>query len=108
MDKLMNRSENIGSFVPMPDDDMIVCRCEEITKGEIRWAVHDGFRSLTEIKRVLRNGMGLCQGQTCSRLVRSIVARELGGPSVGFADDDIACTGASGGNECVCKGGQVI
>ena len=40
--------------------------------------MHDGFRSLTEIKRVLRNGMGLCQGQTCSRLVRSIVARELG------------------------------
>lgn len=78
MDKLMNRSEDIGSFVPMPDDDMIVCRCEEITKGEIRRAVHDGFRSLTEIKRVLRNGMGLCQGQTCSRLVRSIVARELG------------------------------
>ena len=78
MDKLMNRSADIGEFVPMPDDDMIVCRCEEITKGEIRRAVHDGFRSLTEIKRVLRNGMGLCQGQTCSRLVRSIVARELG------------------------------
>ena len=76
MDKLMNRSADIGPFVPMPDDDLIVCRCEEITKGEIRRAVHDGFRSL--IKRVLRNGMGLCQGQTCSRLVRSIVARELG------------------------------
>ena len=78
MDKLMNRSADIGPFVPMPDDDLIVCRCEEITKGEIRRAVHDGFRSLTEIKRVLRNGMGLCQGQTCSRLVRSIVARGLG------------------------------
>lgn len=78
MDKLMNRSADIGPFVPMPDDDLIVCRREEITKGEIRRAVHDGFRSLTEIKRVLRNGMGLCQGQTCSRLVRSIVARELG------------------------------
>ena len=78
MDKLMDRSVDIGEYVPMPDDNMIVCRCEEITKGEIRRAVHDGFRSLTEIKRYLRNGMGLCQGQTCSRLVRSIVARELG------------------------------
>ena len=75
---IFDRSLDLGPYVPGPDDDMIVCRCEEITKGEIRRAVHDGFRSLTEIKRVLRNGMGLCQGQTCSRLVRSIVARELG------------------------------
>ena len=78
MNKLINRSSDLGKFVPMPDDELIVCRCEEITKGEIRRAVHEGFRSLTEIKRVLRNGMGLCQGQTCARLVRAIVARELG------------------------------
>ena len=78
MNQVNDRSRDIGEFVPGPDDDMLICRCEEITKGEIRRAVHDGFRSLTEIKRVLRNGMGLCQGQTCSRLVRSIVARELG------------------------------
>lgn len=62
----------------MPDDDLIICRCEEVTKGEIRKAVHEGFRSLTEIKRYLRSGMGLCQGQTCARLVRAIVAKELG------------------------------
>lgn len=78
MNSLSDRSSDIGAFVPMPDDDLIVCRCEEVTKGEIRRAVHEGFRSLTEIKRYLRNGMGLCQGQTCSNLVRSIVARELG------------------------------
>jgi hypothetical protein len=30
-----------------------------------------------EVRRLLRCGMGLCQGQTCSRMVRSIVAREL-------------------------------
>ncbi len=78
MDNLMNRSADIGPFTAMPDDDLIVCRCEEVTKGEIRRAVHDGFRSLTEIKRYLRSGMGLCQGQTCARLVRAIVAKELG------------------------------
>ena len=58
-----DRSRDIGPFVPAPDDDMIICRCEEVTKGEIR--------------RYLRAGMGLCQGQTCSKLVKSIVAREL-------------------------------
>ncbi len=78
MDKLMNRSADIGPFEEMPDDNLIVCRCEEVTKGEIRRAVHAGFRSLTEIKRYLRSGMGLCQGQTCARLVRAIVAKELG------------------------------
>lgn len=78
MDKLTDRSSGIGVFIPMPDDNLIVCRCEEVTKGEIRKAVHEGFRSLTEIKRYLRSGMGLCQGQTCARLVRAIVARELG------------------------------
>ena len=33
---------------------------------------------MNEIRRYLRTGMGLCQGQTCGKLVQSIVARELG------------------------------
>lgn len=73
-----DRSRELGEFVPAPDDNMIICRCEEITKGEIRRAVHDGMFTLTEIRRFLRTGMGLCQGQTCSKLVKGIVARELG------------------------------
>ncbi len=75
-----NRNRDIGAFAPAPDDEMIICRCEEVTKGEIRRAVHDGMFTLTEIRRYLRTGMGLCQGQTCSRLVKSIVASELGIP----------------------------
>ena len=78
MNSVNDRSRDIGPFVPGPDDDMLICRCEEITKGEIRKAVHDGMWTLTEIRRYLRTGMGLCQGQTCSRLVKGIVARELG------------------------------
>lgn len=78
MSRLLDRSEGLGEFVPAPDDDMIICRCEEITKGEIRLAVHEGMRTITEVRRFLRAGMGLCQGQTCGRLVQGIVARELG------------------------------
>ena len=73
-----DRNRELKPFVEAPDDDMIICRCEESTKGEIRRAVHDGMFTLTEIRRYLRTGMGLCQGQTCSRLVKGIVARELG------------------------------
>jgi hypothetical protein len=31
-----------------------------------------------EVRRFLRAGMGLCQGQTCGKLVKAIVAKELG------------------------------
>ena len=80
MNKVNDRSRDIGEYIPAPDDDMLICRCEEITKGEIRRAVHEGMWTLTEIRRYLRTGMGLCQGQTCAKLVKGIVARELGLP----------------------------
>ena len=73
-----DRDREIGALIPAPDDDMIICRCEEVTKGEIRKAVHEGMYTITEIRRYLRTGMGLCQGQTCAKLVKGIVARELG------------------------------
>lgn len=76
-----DRNREIGAFIPAPDDDMIICRCEEVTKGEIRKAVHEGMFTITEIRRYLRTGMGLCQGQTCAKLVKGIVARELGVPA---------------------------
>lgn len=78
MKNVNDRFRDIGKFLPVPDDDMLVCRCEEITKGEIRRAVHDGMYTITEIRRYLRCGMGLCQGQTCAKLVKGIVAKELG------------------------------
>lgn len=77
MGKINDRSREIGVYIPAPDDDMIICRCEEVTKGEIRRAVHDGMFTVTEVRRYLRSGMGLCQGQTCGKLVKSIIAREL-------------------------------
>lgn len=74
---VLKKLEEIGPYVKASDDDMLVCRCEEVTKGEIRKAVHEGMFTIEEIRRYLRSGMGLCQGQTCGRLVKSIVSREL-------------------------------
>lgn len=65
---------------PADDDDLVICRCEEITKGEIKEAIRNGMRTLNGIKRITRAGMGLCQGQTCQRLVTQILASELGVP----------------------------
>lgn len=60
------------------DDDLIICRCEEITKGEIKDAVRNGMVTLNGVKRITRAGMGLCQGQTCQQLVARILAEEIG------------------------------
>lgn len=70
---------DLGPYVPAPDDDVLVCRCEEVTKGEIRRAIHDGMLTMTEVRRFLRIGMGLCQGQSCTKLLRRIMAAELRG-----------------------------
>jgi NAD(P)H-nitrite reductase len=59
------------------DDDLIICRCEEITLGEIRKAIREGARDIVGIRRRTRAGMGLCQGRTCESLVLRILAREL-------------------------------
>jgi NAD(P)H-nitrite reductase large subunit len=70
--------KEIGPYVPEDDDDLLVCRCEEVTKGEIRKALHEGITTIEELRRLLRCGMGLCQGQTCGTLTRRLVAKELG------------------------------
>ncbi len=66
---IQERLRQIGPLNGAPDDDLLVCRCEEITKGEIRRAIHQGMFTIEELRRYLRCGMGLCQGQTCGRLV---------------------------------------
>lgn len=78
MNNYMDRNNSLDEFIPQPDDNLIICRCEEITKGEIRRAVHEGMRTMIEIRRYLRVGMGLCQGNTCGRIVKGIIAAELG------------------------------
>ena len=58
----------------------IICRCEQISEGEIVDAIHrvPGARSLDGVKRRVRAGMGRCQGGFCSPRVIEILSRELG------------------------------
>jgi len=76
--KIIDRSIDLKPFVSEKDDEMIVCRCEEVTKGQVREAVHAGMYTLQEVRKYLRTGMGLCQGQTCGKLVKKIIAKERG------------------------------
>lgn len=58
------------------DEDIIICRCEEITKKDILDAIEDGCVSVVWVKRKTRAGMGLCQGRTCGHLVARLLAQE--------------------------------
>jgi bacterioferritin-associated ferredoxin len=58
----------------------VVCRCEEITEDEIRQVIHRGYTSLEEIKRILRCGMGHCQGRNCLVPIARILSQETGIP----------------------------
>ncbi|HHY12209.1 MAG TPA: (2Fe-2S)-binding protein [Firmicutes bacterium] len=62
------------------EHDIIVCRCEDVTLGEIRKAIREGATTLDEVKRITRAGMGPCQGRTCRLLVAGEIARYLGKP----------------------------
>ena len=58
-------------------DETIICRCEEVSLGELKRAVHElGARDLRSAKLFCRVGMGACQGRICSGSVISIVAGE--------------------------------
>jgi NAD(P)H-nitrite reductase large subunit len=57
-------------------DDIIVCRCERVTAGEVRRMVRDGARDMNGIKAVSRAGMGACGGKTCSALIKRIFREE--------------------------------
>lgn len=58
----------------------MVCRCEQITEGEIVRAIRENppARSVSAVKRRTRAGMGRCQGGFCQSQVVEILARELG------------------------------
>ena len=60
-----------------PSYGRIVCRCEEISEGEIIDAITRplGARSLDGIKRRVRAGMGRCQGGFCSPKVMELLEK---------------------------------
>jgi bacterioferritin-associated ferredoxin len=62
----------------MKEEKTIVCRCEDLTLKDIRELIKKGFRTMDEIKRISRCGMGPCQGRTCRQILMQEVARAQG------------------------------
>lgn len=57
-----------------PSDDTIICRCEEVTAGEIRQMAGLGCRGPNQTKAFGRAGMGPCQGRYCGLSVTQILS----------------------------------
>jgi D-hydroxyproline dehydrogenase subunit alpha len=62
-------------------DDTLVCRCEEVTAGEVRAAAQAWGANVNFVKGVTRCGMGYCQGRICGPLVESLTASALNMPA---------------------------
>jgi len=60
--------------------DIVICRCEDVTQSEIEAAIDAGITNPEELKRFLHIGMGPCQGRTCGRLLKRILAQKTGKP----------------------------
>lgn len=78
-------AEPMDHYVERLTDDVVVCRCERVTAGEIRALIRKGYRDVNEIKAVTRAGMGACGSKTCSALIRRLF-RDEGIPDVEVVD----------------------
>ena len=76
----LSREEQDKLIAEDPRYGRIICRCEQITEGEILDAINSPIvpTSVDAIKRRTRAGMGRCQGGFCQPKVLEILARELG------------------------------
>jgi NADPH-dependent 2,4-dienoyl-CoA reductase/sulfur reductase-like enzyme len=62
------------------DDSVIVCRCEEVTAGQIRNYAQLGCQGPNQTKAFGRCGMGPCQGRLCGLTVTELLAEARGVP----------------------------
>lgn len=63
-----------------PADATIICRCEEVTAGQVRGWARLGCIGANQIKAFGRVGMGPCQGRFCGPTVTEVLAESLGRP----------------------------
>jgi thioredoxin reductase len=70
----------------VPRDEVVICRCEEVTAGELRHFVALGCLGPNQAKSFGRCGMGPCQGRLCGLTVTEVIAdaRKVAPATVGY------------------------
>jgi NADPH-dependent 2,4-dienoyl-CoA reductase/sulfur reductase-like enzyme len=77
LDRLYRPASSV--FAPV-EDEIIACRCEEVTVGRIRRAARLGAQGPNQLKAFTRCGMGPCQGRICGPIVAAVIADTLAKP----------------------------
>lgn len=63
------------------DDELVVCRCENVTAGQLRATVREtGADDINRLKALSRVGMGRCQGRMCGVAAAEVLAQACGRP----------------------------
>lgn len=77
--------QGLETAFPFPEDwatkapdTLMVCRCEEVSAGDIRQTVAAGHWEINRVKAMCRVGMGRCQGRMCGLAATEIVAQASG------------------------------
>ena len=73
----MDRAARAELIARVPAFGHIVCRCEQVSEGEIVEALHRGATTRDGVKFRTRAGMGRCQANFCGHKVLQIMQREL-------------------------------
>lgn len=86
----INRNKRLRYFLDLlyapprecsqPADSTVICRCEEVTAGEIRTVARLGCIGPNQAKSFCRCGMGPCQGRYCGNTVTQLLAATHGLP----------------------------
>ncbi|MFH0778064.1 MAG: 2Fe-2S iron-sulfur cluster-binding protein [Candidatus Eisenbacteria bacterium] len=70
-------AEAVGSAGSEPTgEEIVICRCERVSKDEIVAQIRSGVRDMNQLKAVLRTGMGACGGKTCRDLILGLFREE--------------------------------
>ncbi|WP_440533182.1 NAD(P)/FAD-dependent oxidoreductase [Variovorax sp. YR566] len=86
--KLAGFRQGLERAFPVPQDwaahasdDLVICRCENITAGTLRRTVAtNGADEMNRLKALSRVGMGRCQGRMCGVAAAEILAHATGLP----------------------------
>ncbi len=58
--------------------DTLICRCEEVSFGEVEAALAEDLQTIGAVKRRTRLGMGRCQGRYCAPVLDALLAERCG------------------------------
>ncbi|MFW6285299.1 MAG: (2Fe-2S)-binding protein [Bacillota bacterium] len=59
----------------MKPEEVIICRCSDVTLKDLYDLFEEGYDTFEEIKRIKRVGMGPCQANTCGKMVQWEIAK---------------------------------